>query len=290
LFGGRSRLEIAAQHSAQTGMQRSLQRNENAFRRRLSTGWFSAQLRRPTDDPRPESSYANLNMSVRLELGSSINMSRTLVWILAGGAVLALGGAAIWLWRKRSKSAKRNGEQPPPPEPGDTPSPETEKNTMPPRATTQTSAATDTQPKATKAAYLAGDQFGLFTSTASTPASATPSAPEAAAIVTSEPAAEVEAPAEGTAPAVLIPKGRRKRYPVGPGELIELHPDRTTSNTSWSTSRPDVEVRVIEQDASRALVALDGPAGQVNVALLCAGPKGPRPITSWKFEIVDKVA
>lgn len=59
---------------------------------------------------------------------------------------------------------------------------------------------------------------------------------------------------------------------------------------SWSASRPDVEIRVLEQDDSRALVALDGPAGEVNVALLCDGPKGPRPITSWKFETVDKVA
>lgn len=235
-------------------------------------------------------------------------MSRTLVWILAGGAVLAVGGAAIWWWRRRSKSAKHNGEQPPPPEPGDTASPETD--STPKRATTQASAPSDdlsTQPKVPKAAYLAGDRFGLFTSAASTPASATQAAssqpapaaeveaPAAeveapAAVVTSEPVAEVDAPAELTPPTVLIPKRRRKRYAVGPGELIELHPDRITGNTSWSTSRPDVEVRVIEQDTSRALVALDGPAGEVNVALLCAGPKGPRPITSWKFQIVDKVA
>lgn len=229
-------------------------------------------------------------------------MSRTLVWILAGGAVVAAGGAAIWWWRRRSKSAKRNGEQPPPPEPGDTASPETD-STNPKRATTQASAPSDdanTQPKVPKAAYLAGDRFGLFTSAASTPASATQAAPSQpapaaeveapAAVVTSSPVAEVEAPAEPTPPTVLIPKRRRKRYAVGPGELIELHPDRITGNTSWSTSRPDVEVRVIEQDTSRALVALDGPAGEVNVALLCAGPKGPRPITSWKFQLVDKVA
>src|SRR5690606_16246520 len=91
-------------------------------------------------------------------------------------------------------------------------------------------------------------------------------------------------------PQVLIPKHRRKRYLVGPGELIELCPDRVPADASWATSRPDVEVRVVEQTDSRAVVALDGPAGEVNVALLHDGPKGPRPITSWKFEIVDKVA
>ena len=192
-------------------------------------------------------------------------MSKKLVWILAGGAVLVLGGAAIWLWRRRSKSPAKPSEQPPAPEPDDMPVPRTE----PTRA----------QPPS-----MAREQFDLFASPATAQASAAPTVLEDAPSPT-EPA--VETPA---APAVLVPKQRRKRYPVGPGELIELRPNKVSQPASWSTSRPDVELRVVEQSDARTLVALDGPAGEVNVALLCEGPKGPRPITSWKFEIVDKVA
>jgi hypothetical protein len=42
-------------------------------------------------------------------------ISKTLAWVLAGGAVVALGGVAVWWWRRRrSKAAKL--EQPPEPD------------------------------------------------------------------------------------------------------------------------------------------------------------------------------
>ncbi len=109
--------------------------------------------------------------------------------------------------------------------------------------------------------------------------------PELVANAKPEPVAEKREPV-----AVLTPKRRRKRVAVGCGDLIELHCTRVPSDASWGTSRPDVEVRVVEQDDARALVSLEGPAGEVNVALLSEGPNGARPVTSWKFEILSSVA
>lgn len=229
-------------------------------------------------------------------------MSSKLVWILAGGAtIVVLGGAAIW-WRwQKKKAARGDGEQPPTPEPE--------------RAGLSTDSSTTSTgaPKPPRPAFLARDQLGLFRQASTTQATGEQTAPGAAQpkerentrrwesadhvaeAVTAEatkpaPIVEESEPRPSMVPTVLIPKRRRKRYSVGAGELIELRPDRARGHVSWSASRPDVEVRVLEQDESRALVALDGPAGEVNIALLCDGPKGPRPITSWKFEIVDKVA
>lgn len=93
---------------------------------------------------------------------------------------------------------------------------------------------------------------------------------------------------------LLIPKTRRKRYRVGAGDLIELRPDTVPelpADSTWQPSRPDVTLRIVEQDDSRSVVALDGPAGEVNIALLAPTKKGqPRTVCSWKFEIVEKAA
>jgi hypothetical protein len=95
-------------------------------------------------------------------------------------------------------------------------------------------------------------------------------------------------------PTVLVPKSRRKRYRVGVGDLIELRPDTITelpADSAWQPSRPDVAVRVVEQDQARSVVALDGPAGEVNVALQAPAADGKvRTLCSWKFQIVEKAA
>src|SRR5690606_31714680 len=61
----------------------------------------------------------------------SVTMNKTLVWLLAGGAVLVLGGVATWIWHRRSKARAKLDEQPPAPEPDDEPLPKTE-TTAPP--------------------------------------------------------------------------------------------------------------------------------------------------------------
>jgi hypothetical protein len=91
----------------------------------------------------------------------------------------------------------------------------------------------------------------------------------------------------------LIAKSRHKRYPVGVGELIELRPDTIPElppDSAWHPSRPDVAVGVVEQDSSRSVVALDGPTGAVNLALVTSTNGKPRTVCSWKFEIVERVA
>jgi hypothetical protein len=60
-----------------------------------------------------------------------------------------------------------------------------------------------------------------------------------------------------------------------PGHFVDASP----------TSRPDVAVRVVEQDPTRSVITLDGPAGAVNVALVTSTNGKPRTICSWKFEI-----
>ena len=87
-------------------------------------------------------------------------------------------------------------------------------------------------------------------------------------------------------------KNRRKRYKVGPGELIELRPTKPIpADSTWVLSRPDVELRIVEQEDSRAVVALEGSGGEVKLALLSAeGKPEPRPVSSWKFQLVEKVA
>lgn len=91
-------------------------------------------------------------------------------------------------------------------------------------------------------------------------------------------------------PSVLVAKSRRKRYRVEPGELIELLADEARpipEGATWKPSRDDVELQVVEKDGERALVALAGPEGKVNVALLAANEGGKsRPVCSWKFELV----
>ncbi len=89
---------------------------------------------------------------------------------------------------------------------------------------------------------------------------------------------------------MLVPKNRRKRYDVGPGELIELRPHKPLPpDSTWQLTRSDVELQIVEQDESRAVVVLAGGAGDVNVALLSAiGKREPRPVCSWKFQLVDE--
>lgn len=93
---------------------------------------------------------------------------------------------------------------------------------------------------------------------------------------------------------MLIPKTRLKRYRVGAGDLIELRPDTIPElppDSIWQPSRTDVTLRIVEQDASRSVVALDGPAGEVNIALVTPTKRGqPRTVCCWKFEIVESAA
>jgi hypothetical protein len=86
----------------------------------------------------------------------------------------------------------------------------------------------------------------------------------------------------------LLAKSRHKRYRVGVGELIELRPDTIPElppDSAWHPSRPDVAVRVVEQDSSRSVVAFDGPAGAVNLTLVTSTNGKPRTVCGWKFEI-----
>jgi hypothetical protein len=87
----------------------------------------------------------------------------------------------------------------------------------------------------------------------------------------------------------LSAKSRHKRYRVRIGELIELSPDTIRElppDSAWQPSRSDVAVRVVEQDSTRSVVALDGPAGEVNIALVTSTNGKPRTVCSWKFEII----
>ena len=90
-------------------------------------------------------------------------------------------------------------------------------------------------------------------------------------------------------PQVLKIKNRRKRHKVGPGELIELRPQKPLPpDTNWSPNREDVQVNIVEQHDDHAVVTLDGPRGEVSVALLSAvGKPEPRPVCSWKFRLVE---
>lgn len=61
----------------------------------------------------------------------------------------------------------------------------------------------------------------------------------------------------------------------GANLLSQLGPRPRRTKTQPHLSGPSL---------ATTLVALDGPAGEVNVALLTDGPKG----TSWKFQIVER--
>jgi hypothetical protein len=292
-------------------------------------------------------------------------INRTLVWILAGGAALALGGAAIWWWRRRAKT-KARGEQlePQPPHPGQDIPPiadpldleihpqavpheqtETKATRKPPArgpvvarelfrdldhdyVTKAVSKTWPTRPHGPELEPELGDdiafivkarepetqpyQLELLVGRIQTITETKLDVDVQGAVsskgvgsmrvdhgyaagdrVEIEPRhiAEVIKPEP---PTVLVPKSRRKRYRVGVGDLIELRPDTITelpADSAWQPSRPDVAVRVVEQDQARSVVALDGPAGEVNVALQTPAADGKvRTLCSWKFQIVEKAA
>ncbi|EDM75932.1 hypothetical protein PPSIR1_25176 [Plesiocystis pacifica SIR-1] len=120
--------------------------------------------------------------------------------------------------------------------------------------------------------------------------SAPPASPAPRALSAAPPTAAP--PLKVEPPAMVVPKNRRKRYRVIPGGQIELRPEKMATLPRGSTlrvSRDDVEMRVIEVDGTRAVISLEGVAGEVNVALLV--PKGDREraLCSWKFDLA-KVA
>jgi hypothetical protein len=203
-------------------------------------------------------------------------INKTLVWILAGGAALALGGAAIWWWRRRAKT-KAHDEQlePQPPNPGYDMPPTVDPLDLEiqpgPREQTETRAPRTTPARSPVEAARPEPDLE----------------PEQDDDV--EPVAEVIEP-----PVVFVPTSRRKRYRIGAGDLIELRPDTITElplDSAWQPSRADVAVRVVEQDQARSVVALDGPAGEVNIALQTPATDGKvRTLCSWKFQIVEKAA
>ena len=82
---------------------------------------------------------------------------------------------------------------------------------------------------------------------------------------------------------------RRRRYPIEPRARIELRPPRLPANATWTSSRDDVRLEILEQRGEHLLVALDGPAGDVKIALLDADAQPrPRPVGSWKFKLVEQ--
>jgi hypothetical protein len=88
----------------------------------------------------------------------------------------------------------------------------------------------------------------------------------------------------------FLAKSSRQKHCVQVGELIELCPDtgpQLPPDAAWQPSRPDVAVRVVEQDSTRGVGVLDGPAGAVNLALVTSTNVKPRTVCSWKFEILE---
>ena len=74
--------------------------------------------------------------------------------------------------------------------------------------------------------------------------------------------------------------------------LVKVRPEKMATlprDAMLRVSRDDVEMRIIEVDGTRAVISLEGVAGEVNVALLV--PKGDREraLCSWKFDLA-KVA
>jgi hypothetical protein len=61
---------------------------------------------------------------------------------------------------------------------------------------------------------------------------------------------------------------------------------RATIRLGVATVAVRRRLRVEEQDSTRSVVALDGPAGEVNVALVTSTNGKARTICSWKFETV----
>jgi hypothetical protein len=76
---------------------------------------------------------------------------------------------------------------------------------------------------------------------------------------------------------------------VVPADTRRFH-HRLAPDSTWKPSRSDVAVRVVEQHSTRSVVALDGPAGEVNVALVTSTNGKPRTVCSWKVEIAENAA
>jgi hypothetical protein len=75
--------------------------------------------------------------------------------------------------------------------------------------------------------------------------------------------------------------------PVVAGTRARAQGQRATI-TRAPRPRPDVAVRVVEQEGPRGVVALDGPAGAVNVALVTSTNGKPRAVCSWQLEVRDR--
>jgi hypothetical protein len=212
-------------------------------------------------------------------------INKTLVWILAGGAALALGGAAIWWWRRRAKAKARSEQIEPDPDPGQDIPPITDPLDLEAKAVPREQSET----RASRTPPARGPVE------ASRGPELEPALGDDAAFTETTPDVEPRHTAEVIEPpTVFVPKSRRKRYRIGVGDLIELRPDTSTAlplDSAWQPSRADVAVRVVEQDQARSVVALDGPAGEVNIALQTPVAAGKvRTLCSWKFQIVEKAA
>jgi hypothetical protein len=97
-------------------------------------------------------------------------------------------------------------------------------------------------------------------------------------------------PAAAPTSLAVEPTKRKRRYPVRPGQPIEVVIGDAPPGTKWRPSRDDVQVQVIEQRGDRLRFTLHGPIGDVNVGLVQDGVKRPKAIRSWKFELCNAAA